>query len=388
MLVYCPRTSVLRWPVACLIAAALLAACSPQPAAPPAADTVAELAPSPVVNATGVVTPARWAALGMKTAGIAGQVLVGEGDAVEVGQPLVRLAGGDPENPSPDLEAAIRARTLEVASAERDLENLGQAAEQAKVRAQQAIAAAAAQVQALLFQLNDLDVPEDQQDLAVLDAFDAAGAAYREAFDAYLPFRDETGTEAREREEDLNQAKQDYETAARRVQLSLSLEAARADLDRAREDLAAYQDGPLPGDVDLAQKRLDSARAALAAAQAAPGSLTLAAPFAGTASEVLVRGGEAVSPGAPVVILADLSQLQVETTDLNEVDAARIRTGDRAIITFDALPDVSLDATVVSIASRASPGAGVSYKVVLELAAIPPDLRWGMSAFVDILPER
>ena len=44
--------------------------------------------------------------------------------------------------------------------------------------------------------------------------------------------------------------------------------------------------------------------------------------------------------------LADLDHLRVETTDLNEIDVARIQIGDTASITFDALPD-----TVVTVSS-------------------------------------
>jgi hypothetical protein len=48
----------------------------------------------------------------------------------------------------------------------------------------------------------------------------------------------------------------------------------------------------------------------------------LQAPFDGTASgiEVRQRMGQ---PGQPVMTLADLNGLHIETTDLNEIDVAR-----------------------------------------------------------------
>ena len=63
---------------------------------------------------------------------------------------------------------------------------------------------------------------------------------------------------------------------------------------------------------------------------------------------------------------------------------AQIVIGDKAIITFDALPDLVLAGTVISIAPKAAPGSGVNFPVTLELDEIPPELRWGMTAFVDI----
>ena len=54
------------------------------------------------------------------------------------------------------------------------------------------------------------------------------------------------------------------------------------------------------------------------------------------------------------------------------------------MVTFDALPDLVLEGTVISIAPKADQGSGVNFPVVIELSEIPPALRWGMTAFVDI----
>jgi hypothetical protein len=82
--------------------------------------------------------------------------------------------------------------------------------------------------------------------------------------------------------------------------------------------------------------------------------------------------------------MGDLDNLQVKTTDLSEIDVARITLDDVAVITFDALPDLVLEGTVISIAPKADEGSGVNFPVILELSEIPPELRWGMTAFVDI----
>lgn len=377
-------------PTLCLlIAVALLAGCNSTPAPTPIPDeTPLDAAAATVVSATGVVRPARWANLSMSTAGTNAELLVEEGDVVEAGQPLIRLAGGDPENPTPQLQAAIQAGLLEVEGAQQALAKLSQAAEQARIQAEQALSTLPGQIQNLQYQLEALQIPEDQQGLDPLAAYEKARSDYEEAWDAYLPVKDKTGSETRERRQDWEKAKERYDAAVRRLQLTFSLQAAQANLENARQDVAALEVGPRPDDVALAQRRLDSAQAALAASRAALQDLTLRAPFAGVVSEVLVRPGETVAPGVPLLVLADLSHMVVETTDLNEIDVARIRVGDRATITFDALADVVVKGTVASIALRASPGAGANYRVVLEMATVPDQLRWGMSAFVDILPER
>jgi multidrug resistance efflux pump len=112
------------------------------------------------------------------------------------------------------------------------------------------------------------------------------------------------------------------------------------------------------------------------------------APFDGVVVETYVNSGEMVSPGVPVVLIADLSTLQVQTTDLNEVDAARVQIGDTASVTFDALPDTVVTGKVTNVALKNAPGSGVYFNVTITLDELPAELRWGMSAFVEIQPSQ
>ncbi len=54
--------------------------------------------------------------------------------------------------------------------------------------------------------------------------------------------------------------------------------------------------------------------------------------------------GEQITAGSVVLSLGDLSTLRIETTDLDEIDVARVVEGRTAQLTFDALPDVRLQA--------------------------------------------
>jgi multidrug resistance efflux pump len=115
--------------------------------------------------------------------------------------------------------------------------------------------------------------------------------------------------------------------------------------------------------------------------------LQLNSPFDGTVNELYVKENEWIAPGQQVLLLADLENLRVETTDLNEIDVAQIEIGDKAIVTFDALPDVVVEGEVTRVAQKAAEGSGVNYTVVILLDEIPEKLRWGMTAFVDIEVE-
>jgi HlyD family secretion protein len=91
-----------------------------------------------------------------------------------------------------------------------------------------------------------------------------------------------------------------------------------------------------------------------------------------------------VSAGQTIALLGDLSRLQIETTDLNEKDIAGLKSGDKASITFDALPGVQVDGTISKIAPKSSKTRGVNYTVTIDLEQIPVGLRWGMTALVDV----
>ena len=164
------------------------------------------------------------------------------------------------------------------------------------------------------------------------------------------------------------------------------VEAAQARVAQAQAQLELLEAGPRPEDVALAQAGVTEAEAALEAAESALAKAQLVSPFAGTVAHLKVREGEVVLPGQPILYLGDLQMLQVETTDLNEVDIAGVEVGQPVDITFDALPERMLTGRVKRIEPMATPGqGGTNYTVIISFEKLDSDLRWGMTAFVDII---
>jgi len=157
-----------------------------------------------------------------------------------------------------------------------------------------------------------------------------------------------------------------------------------AQIAKGTRDHETFRAGPDLDDVALAEARIANAEAQLEAAKSILADLVLVAPFDGVISEVYIDPSEWVALGSPVLLIADIEHLQVETNDLSEIDVAKISEGDPVTITFDALPDLELQGTVSRIAPKAATGPGVNFPVIIELSEIPAELRWGMTAFVDI----
>lgn len=167
---------------------------------------------------------------------------------------------------------------------------------------------------------------------------------------------------------------------------------ARAGLAQAQAQLEKLQNGATAEDIAVSEAQVAQAETALKYAQDALAETELYAPFDGTITNVYVRESEQLAMGMggdmPVMVIGDLTRLQVKTTDLNEVDIARVQVGQSVEITFDALVEKMLTGRVKKIAPRATEEAGgTNFTVWIQFDEVDPALRWDMTAFVDIFVE-
>ena len=354
----------------------------------------------PVVSATGVTVPANWATLSFPLGGVIADIHVEEGEPVAEGDVLVSLKGTEL------ARSAVDAARLELISAQQTLNDLYEYAELASTEAQQAVALA----------MNDLDETEtrwqNQQEgfRASETTIKSARAELTLAEKAKKAAKSNYDSEPGSRSEDAGKAsayktyaaaQQRYDAALRsynwytgypdeieQALLDSDLAVSQARLVVAQSDWDRIQAGPDPKALELAEARLAVAESSLEAAEAALKNLVMDAPFDGTVSDILPNSNEWIAPGQPILLIANLENLQVETTDLSEIDASQVNVGDRAVVTFDALPEYLVDGTVVFIAPKSTEGAGVNFKVIIRMDEVPQEVRWGMTAFVDIETEQ
>ena len=139
--------------------------------------------------------------------------------------------------------------------------------------------------------------------------------------------------------------------------------------------------------IDAAQADVDRAQAVVDQLKAQLEQATLTTPISGTVIKVDVAPGETVNPGQVIIVIADLSHMRIETTDLSERDIPAVQIGQSASVFIDALND-SFDGKVIDIDRQSETvGGDVTYKVTIELNRQPAGLRWGMSAEVNIQTE-
>jgi membrane fusion protein, macrolide-specific efflux system len=159
----------------------------------------------------------------------------------------------------------------------------------------------------------------------------------------------------------------------------------QTELDQARHEAAA------------ARARLQMGKVALDTARDRLRYTSIEAPIAGTVTQRGINPGEVVVPGVtstfegkPLLVIADLSTLLVKI-DLNQIDVARLRKGQKADITVDALPGKKYTAHVSKVAPAAvavTRGQGPDVFPVeaeLDRGQDLGDIKPGMTADVRIV---
>ncbi|MGC9523365.1 MAG: HlyD family secretion protein, partial [Anaerolineae bacterium] len=342
----------------------------------------------------GTVAPERSSALQFVVAGEVSELLVSTGDEVAAGDPLVKL--------DDNLQAlAVAHAASKMASAEARL-SLAQAGPRAEE-----VAVAEADLASARSALRQAAAARDELAAGALEAETAGVQAVLEAARAR---RRQVEAEARWAEDDEDFERRDdlldkmhaidVEIAAAEARLAAlpvayaarlraanaGVRAAQAQVATAEAGLALAEAGPTAESIAVARAAVQQAEADLAETEIALARTMLHAPFEGTITQVLVEPGEAVAPGMPVVVLADLTHLRIETTDLTELDIVHVHEGQPVEVTLDAMPESRWSGHVVQIKQQSLDVNGdVTYPAIIELDENVPGLRWGMSAAVTFV---
>jgi multidrug efflux pump subunit AcrA (membrane-fusion protein) len=103
---------------------------------------------------------------------------------------------------------------------------------------------------------------------------------------------------------------------------------------------------------------------------------TITAPFSGIISAVNVNVGDNAN-GTLATIISDS---QIADLSVNEVDAAKLQVGDKATLTFDAIPNLTLTGTVAEINSVGTVSQGVvSYDLKISFDTQDAQVKSGMT---------
>jgi membrane fusion protein (multidrug efflux system) len=165
----------------------------------------------------------------------------------------------------------------------------------------------------------------------------------------------------------LAHAKREFERGER-------LSAENAISAQRRDDLALAVDRARD-DVALAVVARDTAKRDLADAR-------IVAPFAGTVDSIEVSVGDFVSSGTPVATMVDLSRVRI-FGGVTAREAARLKAGAAARVSFSDLGGRSFDATLQSVGRVADEGDG-TFEIELWLENVEALMRDGLVAHIEL----
>lgn len=315
-------------------------------------------------------------------------VLVGEGELVGAGAPLVEL---DPTQVEAEITAAAQA--LETARAAREAaaappdetivavaDSVVSAAETRLANAQRTLAQAqddldhplsldaqinqtaalipaakagveraeanVSQIDVLLEQARTDGSREGKFTASMLEKKKAAAEAEVEAAQARLQGLRRALSLLRAMKEDPITLEAQVHQAENGVKLAeTALTVARAERDVAAEP-------PAPAAIAIADARVQKAEAALALAQWKADHLQVVAPASGRAFNRLIEPGETIAPGQALFTIAALDEMELRIY-VAERDLHRIQVGDSLPVETPLLPGQTLAATVFYIAPEA-----------------------------------
>ena len=287
------------------------------------------------VTASGEIVATRFADVGSSVMGRVVELSVREGDRVARGQILARI---DPVQARSDTDAA----NAQISALEADL---GGARDQIVVARAELESAEARSVEAT-------------KALQRMQLLYSQGLAPTSDRDAAVAAADAAAAQARAAQSTIARAEQARSAAERRVVQ------ARAQAMRARDVLA---------------------------------KTNITAPIDGVVSRLQVREGEMVvigiqnQPGTTLLTISDLSSVNAEVK-VAEADVLRLKLGQPATVTLDAVAGSTFAGKVVEIGASALPvqGTGAAareFRVVVRLEGDASALRPGLTCDAEILAQ-
>jgi HlyD family secretion protein len=317
------------------------------------------------------------------------------GDAVKVGEVLIRFQG------QAARDAVVASNEIVVLNAQQALDDLYENAEVVTAQAQLALANARDQLKAAEYKWTVRQEGNRASSNTIRGAEANLSLANEEVDRAQSKYSHASGEASRALAlSNLIAAKQHRDSIQRNINwylgapseiekavLDAELSEAQASLGAAERAYEKVKDGPDPNVLAAANAKLKLVEAQLKSAQEAVQNGFILAPFDGIVAELSATPGEVVVPGRILVVVADLKNLRVDTTDLSERDVNRISVGLPAEVFIEPLR-ITTSAHVTRIAYSASIiGGDVVYAVTLDLDEQTVGLLWGMSVEVEIEVE-
>jgi len=168
--------------------------------------------------------------------------------------------------------------------------------------------------------------------------------------------------------------------------LQTTIKNAKVNLTTTNQTYSQISGSNDPLDVQTAQLTVTQRQNAYQRALNTLSDYTIRAAFDGVIAAVPVKQGESASSGTTIATL--MTKQQVATVSLNEIDAAKVKAGQKATLTFDAIEDLTISGQVLEVDSIGTVSQGVvSYKVKIGFDTDDERIKPGMTVNANIITD-
>ncbi|MEW6408057.1 MAG: biotin/lipoyl-binding protein [Patescibacteria group bacterium] len=199
-----------------------------------------------------------------------------------------------------------------------------------------------------------------------------------------------------------------YQTALKSQSAALNsaennIQNAQIALEQAQASLKVKQATAKPSDIAAAEAQVASAYSQLQNAQNNYDDTIIKAPFDGIITTMDLQigdefgassGGSSSSSSSSSTTSTSTSVLTLATKEkmavisLNEVDVTKIKTGQKATLTFDAIEDLSITGKVIEVDASGTVSQGVvSYNAKISLDTLDERIKSGMSVSATVITD-
>ncbi|MFA5413631.1 MAG: efflux RND transporter periplasmic adaptor subunit [Patescibacteria group bacterium] len=164
------------------------------------------------------------------------------------------------------------------------------------------------------------------------------------------------------------------------------LAAAEATIKEREAALENIKEGPDALDLRSQELVVRQRKEALAEVRANLADYTVRAPFDGVITTVDVQKGDSVSSGTTIATI--ITKERVAEISLNEVDAADVKVGQKATLTFDAVEELSITGEVAEVDALGTVTQGVvTYNTKIIFDTTDERVKPGMSVSASIITD-
>lgn len=141
-----------------------------------------------------------------------------------------------------------------------------------------------------------------------------------------------------------------------------------------------------PNDIAVAQNNVQKKEDALKELKKDLDNYTIKAPFTGVIAKVNVKKGDSVSSGTALATI--ITKKKIAEITLNEIDATKVKKGQKATITFDAAEGLTVVGEVAEIDTLGTVSQGVvTYGIKIAFDIQDERIKSGMSLSAAIIIE-